>query len=258
MLSMSRISELAASKGVAVVGVATITLAAGFLAGFYYAKHNLEEHYNAKADAEVAEAKRTYSKLYKKDEWESPEAVMKALRIDGDLVVMNEAADALRTYRATQEPVSETGEVRVERARLLEEGPRDLQALRNGSVVVRNIFQEQTEHKPPQEVDFEYADEVRRRSEEAPYIISKDEYFQNEEEFQQSTLTYYVGDGILCDERDDVINEVDETVGDDNLLRFGHRSDDDNVVYVRNHVLEIEYEICKSEGKYAREVAGLE
>jgi hypothetical protein len=52
------------------------------------------------------------------------------------------------------------------------------------------------------------------------------------------------------------IPDVNATVGDGNLDRFGHRSKDPRVVYIRNEKLGIEYEVCKSDGSYAEEVGG--
>jgi hypothetical protein len=266
MLSMARLSEIATSRGVMVVSVSTITLAAGFLAGFHYAKTSLEEEYAAKADEEVLAAKNAYRKLYKVDEWDSPESAAKALGLATDLVTINEAADALRAYRGHVEPitvqegvdpVTEDGDVRVVKAEPVFEGGRDLQAARDGVVIVRNLFEETKSHVKPTPPEFEYADEVRNRTEEAPYVISYEEYMTGEELFRQVTLTYYAEDGILTDDRDDVIVDVDETVGDDNLLLFGHRSNDKNVVYIRNHVLEMDIELVRSFGSYAVEVAGI-
>lgn len=258
MISMSRLAEMASSKGVVVAGASTIALAAGFLTGYQYAKKVLEETYAQAADELVLQAKRQYAKLYKTEEWDSPESAAKALGLDEDIVLLDQAAEALRTYRNRPTPaVTEDGEVLVERAKLVEEGGRDLQAARTGAVIVRNIFEEQKRHVPPKMEDFEYADEVRNRSEEAPYVISKEEFFRNEEDMTQASLTYFVGDGVLIDSRDDVIENPDVTVGDDNLQRFGHRSEDPNVVYVRNHVMDVEFEISKHEGKYSVVVAGL-
>lgn len=100
--------------------------------------------------------------------------------------------------------------------------------------------------------------EESKRSEDAPYVISKDEYFANEPEHQQETVTYYRGDDVIADMEDNAvpIHEVDITVGEDNLHRFGHGSEDERVVYVRNDRMEIDYEVVLHDGKFAHEVAG--
>jgi hypothetical protein len=247
---------------VVVAGASTIALAAGFLAGFHYAKRELEEACNARADEEIAQAKKEYAVLYKKDEYETPEGAAERL--------IGPAADALRKYRTapleedvTDKGVTKDGDLVIARTEHIFRGPSDVDAARNAArgvpqVMVRNLFEEiQKEHRDNQEAEEEKRKRIRNRSEEAPYIISKEEYFRNEEDMTQSVLTYFQGDGVLCDERDDLINEIDETVGVDNLLKFGVDSGDPNVVYVRNHVLDIEFEINLSHGSYAQEVAGL-
>lgn len=106
--------------------------------------------------------------------------------------------------------------------------------------------------------NWNYPAEMAQRTSTAPYIIHQDEFATNETEYGQSTLTYYSGDKILADEDDTVVNNVDDLVGEDNLKRFGHGTDDMNILFIRNPVIEVEYEICRSPGSYEQEVMGLE
>jgi hypothetical protein len=48
----------------------------------------------------------------------------------------------------------------------------------------------------------------------------------------------------------------DNLVGDKNLDRFGHGSNDAFIVYIRNDQLEIVYEVVLSPNSYAEEVHG--
>ena len=97
-----------------------------------------------------------------------------------------------------------------------------------------------------------------KRTVDQPIVISAMEFLYNELDYMQSSITYFVGDDVLSDERDEVIPEVDRIVGDDNLLRFGERSNDENIVYIRNNNLRHEFEVTKSTGKYGTEVLGLD
>ena len=108
------------------------------------------------------------------------------------------------------------------------------------------------------EGDWDYDLEKSMRSEDHPYIIHKDEYFGNEMPFEQITLTYYEGDDILADSHDTPVDDQDAMVGLGALSRFGHGSGDPNVVYVRNHELELEIEIIHSDGKFKKEVHGID
>lgn len=104
--------------------------------------------------------------------------------------------------------------------------------------------------------EFDYAAEVDRRNPDEPYIITHDEFMENENGWQQNTLTYYNGDDILTDDKDVPIPDIDAVVGSDSLTKFGYGSRDKNVVYVRNEALESDYEITLSMGEFSKEVAG--
>lgn len=78
-----------------------------------------------------------------------------------------------------------------------------------------------------------------------PEVISPDEFDTND--FKTQTLTLYA-DGILADEYDNVIKNVDEVVGEESLNHFGEYEED--TVYVRNEELETDFEILKDDSNY--------
>jgi hypothetical protein len=67
------------------------------------------------------------------------------------------------------------------------------------------------------------------------------------------TLMYYAGDDILVDELDVPIYNYQKIVGE---LKFGHGSQDPNIVYVRNEKLQLEYEILNNPESFQVEVLG--
>ena len=81
---------------------------------------------------------------------------------------------------------------------------------------------------------------------QAPYVIPPEE-FGNDDEYDLISLNYYE-DGVLADDWDDVIEDVDRVVGKDSLTHFGEYEDDS--VYVRNDRLKCEYEILLRVGKF--------
>lgn len=121
----------------------------------------------------------------------------------------------------------------------------------------QNVFEnpQPTEEEVGPEV-WDYASEVRMRTEDCPYVIHSDEFDQNEKNYTQSQLSYFAEDDVLCDERDQVIEDQDSTVGLVNLDKFGHGSGDPNVVYVRNDIIKMEFEVTKSDSSYAETVHG--
>lgn len=121
----------------------------------------------------------------------------------------------------------------------------------------RNVFQEN--FRGLQTDVWDYEKELRSRTPEVPFVIHKEEFQEGvqSEDHNQSTLTYFIQDDVLIDEADQQIREIDETVGLENLEKFGHGSEDANVVYVRNHRLKMDYEILRNGGSYASEVLGI-
>lgn len=120
--------------------------------------------------------------------------------------------------------------------------------------VHRNIFRD----RPKYTDRWDYNEEKRRRTPDIPYVIHYDE--RHEFDYSEVTLTYYEGDDVLCDADDDVIdqNTRDRLIGEDNLMKFGHGSNDPDIVFIRNDELEIMYEVVKSPNHYGQEVHGLD
>lgn len=101
---------------------------------------------------------------------------------------------------------------------------------------------------------YELEEKFNRQGED-PYTLHRDEYFANETDWAQCTVTYYAGDDVLCDTDDVPVYDYRKIVGD---LLFGHGSLDPNIVYVRNPKIEVEYEVLRDPGFYSREILGAE
>lgn len=97
-------------------------------------------------------------------------------------------------------------------------------------------------------------EEEAKRDPAMPYIISYDEFFENQPEYEQTQLTYFAEDGVLADTTDKPVDE--SLVNPENLDKFGHGSRDPNIVYVRNEARELDFEISYAEGKYSEQVMG--
>lgn len=103
--------------------------------------------------------------------------------------------------------------------------------------------------------EWDYEKELQTRTSSEPYVLHKDEFYANELDYVQVTLTYYNGDDILVDEDDTPVYNYHQVVGQ---TKFGHGSGDPNVVYVRNDKRKAEYEILFDPGMYSKEVLGLD
>lgn len=189
----------------------------GFVIGYFATKHFLEQHYIDLANEEIKDAKEYYETIV--DERTGSTAPDGRERI---------FYSTLRQYQGTGPVQSDHTEAKQ---------------------VLKNIFRE------PENVG-DFSEEVSARNPEEPYIIAVTEYLPNDSNYSQETVTWYEGDGVLVDDRDEPVKDPDATIGLGNL-RFGHRSDDENVVYIRNDRLLIDFEVLRHDGKYAIVVLGL-
>lgn len=199
---------------------------AGSVVGYIVAERKLGAEFDARLERELDAMEKHYRKVEKRDEFSTPSAALAAIRPE-----LVDAAQALTTYQGHFD---------------------ETKIAAPAAGLRKNIF-----GTPKLDVDWELL--KRDRTEEAPYVLTQDEYMAGELDYTQITLTYFAGDGVLVDERDDVIEgtEADELVGEDNLKRFGLQSNDPNVVYVRNHEKELDVEITQHEGEYAKVVLGV-
>lgn len=77
------------------------------------------------------------------------------------------------------------------------------------------------------------------------------EHAESDPGWEQVTLIYYAGDGVLVDDKEEPINDVERMLGKGfGLGSFGGASNDANLCYVRNPKLEVDFEICLDKGSY--------
>lgn len=227
----------------------------GGSAGYILAEKRLEKHYEEQLKQELVATKEFYRLLYKQDEFETPEQATAALGVDvedeDEVVVVEETEPVLR--EAVEAMTNYQGRYVVQKERRDDVTGAPVASVEDRETGERNIF---VGNKEIDDEEWDYDFELARRTSETPYIISFDEYMEAATGFDQLSITYYEGDDTLTDSEDKPVDDIDRLVGPEALSRFGHGAMDKNVVYVRNEMLEIDYEITKSKGKYTREVLG--
>lgn len=80
-----------------------------------------------------------------------------------------------------------------------------------------------------------------------PYVIPPAD-FDTEDDYDVISLTYYA-DGVLTDEQNNPIEDVDKLVGRDSLTHFGEYEED--AVHVRNDEMRCDFEILRDLSNYS-------
>lgn len=240
-------------------GIGIAMFHAGSVAGYLYAKSKLEAQYEQLLAEELVRAREDYKQQYKSEEFATPEAAAQALGVDiAAGTEVNRTAEeraydeAVASYKPESElpppdeitrfegrPVSNYNGVMV-----------DQETGNVVGVVKNNVFD-----NPDVTIDFAYQQEIAARTSDKPYIISQDEFIENDHGHEQVTITFYAGDNVLADHNDSQVAMVEQMIGWENL-RFGHRSGDDNVVFIRNEHYKMDMEIERDERRYGEVVAG--
>lgn len=86
-----------------------------------------------------------------------------------------------------------------------------------------------------------------------PFVITEEDFSERELYFEKIECDYYLGDGALVDEADELLN-IDDTIGYDNLESF--INSDESVMYIRNAHLSTDYLVTKIGGSYS-EIIGV-
>lgn len=247
-----------------IIVISTVAGSIGALGGYYLAKMELTKEYDEISRQEIEEAKRFYSTLNKKEEFETPEKAVEALIETPE----NEGSVAIRRYQGQTVSVvtSTTGLVETkdgdsdessqeEDSRVSDPEGQDFEASEETETSsASNIFVDGKAFDPD-EWDLE-AERVNREL-GRPYVITENDWEDDKNGYEHSELTYFEYDETLVDDDEAMIDDIDQVVGFDNLKRFGHGSGDPMVVYIRNDRQEIDFQVMRHTGSYAEEVLGL-
>lgn len=228
-----------------------IGLGLGATAGYIFCKRKLETKYDKLAAEEIAETREQLQAHF--------EAKTRAHENETDKARVGDIIRE-RRYDAAPEPTEPPMAVTpptavVQAAQAEEEDVEDEAVLvEDPEPEVRNVFEE---HQVNDEWDWHK--ERSSRSPLRPFVIHREER-DEQDAFDGVSYTYYEEDDVICNERDEImgVEDRERVIGEVNLSKFGHGSDDANIVYIRNPQLEMDIEVVKSPNSYAQEVAGFE
>lgn len=102
-------------------------------------------------------------------------------------------------------------------------------------------YSRRTEEPEKETKEDEEVDDMDR-----PHVIEPEEF--GECDYEEVSLTYYA-DGVLTDEQDNPIEDVDSMVGEDYAEHFGEYEDDS--VFVRNDRMQTDFEILADQRNYS-------
>lgn len=202
-------------------------------------------------------------------------------RMDDEIEAQVE--DVKRVYSAPKPEVEEVEEpaedndeetvmdISMAKARAVENAQKKADILSMSSIIKRenyNIFSNPT----PAAVEAQFGDDNEEDEDEhvkkvtvespkegpadRPYIISGTDFIAGHNAHEQVTVNYY-NDGVMEDALTPgaLYDDIDGTVGYDSLNHFGEYEED--VVFVRNERLGIDYEVIRQHRDYA-EIPGLD
>lgn len=254
MWTRTDIAFLAAKSSVRIASASLLSFAAGAAATYFVVSKRTEAKYEEIIAKEIAEAKAFYSQLYKTDDkFSTPQTTIATLH--GDVVErdLTAAVNAISQYASDR--ISSDATMPVYADRPTEEEMNDFDA--TGVVQTHNIF---TDTEPPDDsmlVDpFNAETEQLKKDKDLPYVVTQEDHLLNEDGYEQVSITYYRKDGVLADDQDVEIPDIDGTIGTENLDLFGYGSKSPHLVYIRNDEKQIDFEVTLSTGSYGEDVMG--
>ena len=94
------------------------------------------------------------------------------------------------------------------------------------------------------------------QSEQAPFIITAEEWGDTINAFERKTILYYEMDSTYCDDQEVPIEDPENMFVPNAHLHFGEESDDPDVVYISNPGRSEMYEILRMRASYKVDVLG--
>jgi len=262
-MDIQKLKSALSDRRVILGAVTAGSLAVGFASGFKTAQSKLEARYHLELQQEIAEVKRYYSEQrVVQDVKPDPKELLDKIYSE-EAQAAREAHESYLGENLVEHavPAETLAQPVVDGETLVDDSDPETAAALQETVegrVRENVFAGKAPVEDEAEWDYDQELRIREENPDKPYILHHDEYFENETEFEQSTLTYYTGDDTLVDEQSMPVGDDASVVGLDALTAFGHGSKDKNVVYVRNEALEMDFEIVKDERKFSVHVLGFD
>lgn len=233
-------------------------LVVGAVSTYFLTQRRLEIKYSLILESEIDKLKEYYRLVLKKD----GRIVIAGEEEDEELETTEDwdPEDVIVSQDEEQEESEFSQEDKVEYEALIKKN-NYLSVAAEQEERNRNAFEspDVDENEVGEEVDGPLP-MLPERDPDHPYIISHDQWaedYYDNTRYEKITLRYFEDDNTLCSELDTPIVDVEGTVGLKNLNKFGLGSEDEAIVYVRNEVVETDFEIIHDPGAYTQVILGI-
>lgn len=210
----------------------------GAATGAFIAIKMLEDHYAAIADEEIEAVKnmarekiKEIEKKYEKDTEEVKEVIKK-----NEEVVNNVYKKMARDY--TKPNLEEIAERAKELADEEKEYPREDDDMDD---LEEEMYEKEAE-----------SDKLNERYDIDPYLITEEEFSNENLHYEKETLWYYLEDKVLCNDSEELVDDVEALIGEETLDFIN----DDQTIYIRNDRQGSDFEIVCVKKAYSVEVMG--
>jgi hypothetical protein len=206
-------------------GSTVLSAAAGSAVTYVFTKKQLDKKLDTLISEEVEKTRQHYAKMYKKDEYAS----------------LDNLAAPIQQY---EEKLEVTEENMAEVALISE-------------IDYNKISRKKAMKTEPSHSEEEWDQEAEDAKRELLHIypISHEEFVNTELETQ--CWSYFEDDDVMVGQEDALIDGYESLVGDDAVLMFGYGSKSNNVVYIRNENIGMDFEIVRHLTGYSASVLGL-
>lgn len=240
--TIEAVPEVVRNNPVVLAGVAVVSASIGATVAVYLTRRILKTKYERLIGEELQEAKAFYQKRFKEGDYADPTLLAEQISDDNvaeeyaaETEMVKEAVDILGKQKyVSYDKVETVGD------------PSAVVAHSDVTIQQTNVF---VTHAGDEEFDLDT--EEAKKQQGKPYIITQEQFLENEDEYTQTTLTWYEGDNTLVDDRDQAVRNFVPIIGEDNLS-FGYGSRDANSVYIRNDRFKADYEVVLSDASYAQ------
>lgn len=237
------------SKPIIPIVTGVVGVVSGFGLGYFVAKTRLEAALELRFQEELVSVKDAFDRGQKAGQYGTPESAAAALidpaeqaRILGDTLAAEIGEEAKNEFVEkyvtpyTSLTGESDGEVITSEDGTIFEGAR------------LNVFEQEP---------ILVAGYPNPNDENAPYLISVDQFHEEHDDYDKNSIVWYAGDLVLADETEAEIHDIPNTVAPDFADHFGDMSGDPEIVYYRNDRLSIDFEISRDYSLYAEKVMGV-